>query len=215
MGLSGPLSDIHLSVDLASTPQTLTFWGADLTDSDGLVGSQACRNSDTEAWGAQCGFTPPPYAAPHGDIRGFGFRDNLVALANNDDGIHIEDISTNTGVADLMTPGLPYDCAWWGDKIVVADRYFVTMVDAIDPANPELDESLIIDGADRLATVVVSGQYAVVMDEADGVYIVDLANPAGAKLVQEIRLIEPTSIAVDGNRLYVTDEQAGLLIYER
>ena len=215
MGLSGPLSDIFLEENLDTTPQRMTFWGSDLTDNDGLVGSQICRNTDTESWGAQCGFTPPPYFAPHGDIRGFGFKDNLAALANNLDGMHIEDVSINEGVADLTTPGFPYDCAWYGDYIVVADRYFVTIVDAAIIDAPEVVTNLIIDGADRLMSVEISGHYAAIMDEYDGVYIVDISAPTDPKLVQEIRLNEPTAIAIEGNRLFITDEQAGLLVYTR
>ncbi|MBU0692482.1 hypothetical protein KKC97_09330 [bacterium] len=216
MGFTGPLADLALIPGTESSVQSFYLWATDRAGDDGLVGTRYCYNEEQAKWTTVgCPFVPPTYTPARDNARGFGIKDNLFAIAIDEDGIHIEEPLTNTRVSNLYTPGIAYDCAWYGDYIVVADRYFVTMVNAANVDTPVVVTSLIIDGADRLNSVEVSGSYAALMDEYDGVYIIDLSEPADPKMVQQIKLNEPTSIAADGNRLYITDELAGLLIYTR
>jgi hypothetical protein len=218
-GFTGPLADFALQAGTQPSTESFYFWGSDRIGPDGLVGIRYCHlyiGTDSVKWATSgCPFTVPHYIPPRDNIRGFGIKDSLMAIAIDVDGIHLYAQHTNTNISDLYTPGIANDCAWYGNYIIVADRYFVTVVDASDPANPEIVSSLTIDGADRLVSVEVDGNHAAVLDEADGVYIVDLADPANLKMVQEIKLSEPSSICADNGRLYITDEQQGLLIYTR
>jgi hypothetical protein len=211
--------DLKLREEAQSSIRSLNIWGTDRAGGDGLVGIRYCYNyegTDSARWmTSQCPYLPPDYHPARGIIRGFGINDSLAAAAIDVDGIHLYSLAANISLSDLNTPGIAYDCAWYGDYVVVADRYFATIVDASDPVNPVIVASLIIDGADRLVSVEVDGNQAALLDEADGVYIVDLSNPSDPKMVQEIKLSEPTSICTDNGRLYITDEQQGLLIYTR
>ena len=81
--------------------------------------------------------------------------------------------------------------------------------------NPQVISELRIPNADRMRRIVVDGPYACLMDEFDGVYVVDVSNPFFPQYAQLLELFDPTSIATDNNRLYVTDQGNGLVIYTR
>lgn len=216
LGISSQI--VELKLVIADDQQSFNIWGTDRSEGDGLVGIRYCWDGTAMEWNtSNCPFTPPSYDAEpnNSSIRGFDVKDSVIAIAVNQNGLHFENSRFNTGINDYYTPGLAQDCEWYGDYLIVADQYFLTIVDAADLMNPVLVTKLIIPNADRLKNVGIDDHYAILLDEYDGVYVVDISDLANPQLVQEIKLVEPSSLDVDNHRIYVTDEQIGLLVYTR
>ena len=197
--------------------------------SDGLQSRYVCKINDS-TWSAvesQCPYTWEVWDPTGEDstglrIRGFGRReDNIFAIAistsdqHDDDRIHLRNGTTSENLSDAVTAGIPYDCAWYGNYIMVADRYRLTVMDATDLTDPVVATSLTISGADRLVKVAVDGNYAFLLDELDGVYVVDISNPLAPKHLQTFSLPEATSLDAVNGRVYVSDAVQGLAIYAR
>jgi hypothetical protein len=207
---SGPVEDFIFDAE----DDTITFWCADR--GDGFVAQQFCRDSSGAPWGEFCNFPFPPGWGHSGlTMRGFGRRaDGVFAFAIDLDGIHLHN-TINESLATFYTPGIANDCAWHGNYIIVADRLMLTVVNADSLHSPYVATTFLIHNADRLAKIVMDGSLACVMDEADGIYIVDFSNPLVPMLIEQISLPEPTSLHFDNGRLYVTDQAMGLLVYSR
>jgi hypothetical protein len=208
---SGPLNDVEISHELNS----LTIWGTDDTGSDGFVATHYCRESDTSEWVFGCDFFWQGYTATSLTVSGFDLNDSIFAIAADWTGVHLHRADPPGPISDVATPGIANDCAWYGNHIIVADEFSMTVIDASDVQNPEVVNRFVIEGADRLAWVQVSGNYAILLDTNDGLYVVDISNLLSPNLVQQISLPEPTALDADGNRLYVADQAIGLLIFER
>lgn len=212
IGGNGPFSDYEIE----SHPDTVRFWGTDTTPSDYILTVFGLCRPDSETPWAYCPQNGVLYNVLHGTLGGFGRRDdNMIAVALGEYGIHIHNGRTQQPVSDLYTPGFAGDCAWSGDYIFVADRFHVTVVDASAPESPRIAAVLSIPNADRLKKILIDGDYALVMDEYDGVYVVNISNPLAPEYIQRLDLLEPVSIAVSNGRLYVVDEALGLVVYSR
>jgi len=212
ISFSPPLRDLQFE----SGEDSVWFWAADITPSDGFVIGRMCRASDTSPW-QSCSPGGTSYTAPrNATMRGFGLSENgISAIALDVAGIHLQRLHPYEPLGDVDTPGIAYDCAWYGSYIMVADQFQLIVVDAHDPMNPQVVSELRIPNADRLRRIVVDGPYACLMDEFDGVYVVDVSNPLSPQYAQLLELFDPTSLATDNNRLYVTDQGNGLVIYTR
>ena len=212
MGGNGPFADYEIE----SHPDTIRFWGTDTSPDDYFLHLFClCRPNSEASWG-YCPQNGDIYTVVNGTLGGFGRSDeNLIAIAQGQYGIHIHNGMTHEPVSDLFTPGYTGDCAWRGDYIFVADRFQVTVVDASVPGTPRIVAMLPITNADRLSKILIDGDFALVMDDFDGVYVVSIANPLTPEYVQRLGLLEPVSIAVANGRLYVVDEAQGLVIYSR
>jgi len=211
LGLTGPFGQMWV----LSVADTLAVWGTDETPSDNFLGAMRfCRESDTSAW-ESCTFVPQ-FVPSHGRVHGFAIREDwIAAIAIEEQGIQIHRMEPFEALGSVDTPGQAYDCAWSGDLIVVADEFQMVVVDASDLMQPRVISQLRMPRADRLRRVVVDGPYACMMDLYDGIYVVDISNPSSPKLVQELELYDPTSVAASDGRLYVTDQGNGLVIYTR
>jgi hypothetical protein len=211
LNFSGPLGELAVT----SVPDTILFWGTDLTSSDNFfTASRFVRASDTSAWDFH-DFSQS-FIPTHGRVHGFDIRaDGIAAIAIEQQGLQLHRLQPFERLGSVDTPGLAYDCAWYGDYVVVADQVQVVIVDASDLMNPRVVAQMRIPNADRMRGVAMDGHFACVMDIYDGVYVVDVSSPEAPVFAQEIGLFDPTSIAAGNGRLYVTDEGNGLLIYTR
>jgi hypothetical protein len=212
IGMSGPFGAFEMEI----VQDTLTFWGSDQSIGDGLNVFRLCRDNDTSNW-TMCDFpwnnwSPRDPEGAHGfDING----DGLLAIASEQEGVYIHPTRPQAEPYNFDTPGLAYDCMWHGNYLIIADEFSVVIADASDPANGSIVTSLSIDGATRLRQVEIDGDYAAVLDDYDGIYILDISTIAEPEFIQLIELEGPTSIDAESGRLYVTDEVAGLVIYSR
>lgn len=199
-----------------TSPDSINIFAIDAND--GLVATRFCRANSESPWQFGCGLNWTVWRPLRNDIRGFSHRaDNMIAVAIAEEGLHIHDATLAASVSDLQLPGVAYDCAWYGNYIIVAAQYHVLVVDATTLSTPTLVATLNISGADRMQHIVIQGNLATVMDINDGLYMIDLGDVLHPRLVQSIALIDPTGMDAEplGNRLYVTDRALGLLIYEK
>lgn len=213
-----PFSSNVVEVMMVATQDSVIVYRTDYSPGDGLQSGLACRTSDTTWSLTACAWWDAQWAPLRDRVRGFGLRpsdNNVLAVAAEDQGIHLHQANPEQGLSDLVTTGVAYDCAWSGNYIFVADRYRITVVDASDVSLPFVATSISITGADRLAKVVIDGNYAFFLDETDGVYVVDISNPIAPKHIQTLSLPEPTSIDAVNGKLYATDAVQGLVIYAR
>lgn len=146
---------------------------------------------------------------------GWAEKGELFALALNDYRVRLHDSNDAASLSEVETPGDPYDCAWVGDFVLVADNFFITIINAANIDSPMVVSTYVIPGADRLQKIVVDGNFAVLLDDSDGLYIVDVTDPMKPELVQSISLPEPTCVSAYNGTMVASDEQLGVLIYQR
>ena len=115
----------------------------------------------------------------------------------------------------METPGAAYDVAYQDGYLYVAD-YFngMTVIDASNPDSLVQVAQIRPSGASRCEKVSVSGTKAALLDTYDGIYIIDISVPSSPSAVELIALPEPTGMSFSGDRLLVTDQDLGLLIYQ-
>ncbi len=205
-------------VAMVATGDSVIVYRTDGSDGDGLQSKLGCKTSDTTWSLTACAWWDAQWVPLRPRVRGFGLRpsdNNVLAVAVEDQGIHLHQANPYQGLSDLVTTGVAYDCAWSGNYIIVADRYRITVVDASDVSHPFVATSIAITGADRLAKVVIDGNYAFFLDELDGIYVVDISNPLAPRHIQTLSLQEPTSLDAQNGKLFATDAVQGLVIYTR
>ncbi len=214
INFSSNLRDVMLS----ASEDSILFFRTDYSPSDGLMTKLMCRINDS-TWSIEQCFIDWANWEPTAEvgIRGFDWRasDGMFAVAQEAYGVHLHRLSPPEPVSDVFTTGSAYDCAWFGNYIIVADRYRISIVDATNVEQPVVASSLAISGADRMVWVKIDGNYAFLLDELDGIYVVDISNPLAPKHIQTLSLPEPTYLAANNGRLYVSDAVQGLVIYSR
>ncbi len=201
---------------IVSIEGELNVWRTDNTD--GLQYDSYCYNADSLRWRPDyctdffTGFDAPGTFR----LRSFGISDdNIAAVAQVNYEIRLHDIVTGASHARFSTSGDPQDCAWRGNYLLVADYLHFTVVDAANVDSPVVAKTLTIPGADRLVRVVTDGNYAILLDDVDGIYIVDISTPTDPKFVQSISLPEPSGVTATNGKIIASDEQLGVLIYQR
>lgn len=205
---SGPFDEMEFQ----SKQDTFSLWGTD--GDDGLVAGNYCHNGDS-TWERDCPSFWPGWDVDQVRMRGFDRNGALLAVALADYRIHVRDTDLNANVSIFITPGDPQDCAWYENHLLVADYMYLSIFNMSDIDTPEVVSVFTISGADRIVRIKMDGDRAILLDDADGVYVVDVSDVLNAKLVQSISLPEPTGLAVSNGRLIATDQQLGTLIYER
>src|SRR6266540_178442 len=70
------------------------------------------------------------------------------------------------------------------------------------------------DTSGRALGLAVSGNYAYVADELDGLQVIDVSNPANPQRVGGYDTMYAFGVAVSGNYAYVADYDAGLLVID-
>ena len=191
---------------------TADFWYA-LSGTDIRISSVQLVRTDTAWYGVPSATWSPSNGSSR--MEHFSIRaDGILALAYQA-GIHFHNVITLESVHDFMAPGIAFDCGWSGDYLIVAAEYYLLIYNVADLHNPALVSQLEIRNADRLQRVAVDGPFAAVMDDSDGIFIVDISNVWAPKVVQSISLIEPTVVEAGDGRFYIGDEVRGMLIYAR
>jgi hypothetical protein len=201
--------------NVTTTRDTVIWWATDFTASDRHLATEGMYRADSaSAW--QFFNSCSEHQPLHGIPRGFGVRsDGMIAVANDDAGIFIDDSRTCLRHGEVDFSGVAYGCAWYGNYVVVAADYLTIIVDATDIDHPQVVASLTIPTADRLRKVVVDGTLACVLDEYDGVYVIDISNPRNPQYVQLLNFYDGTAVAADNGKLFCTAGGLGLLIYSR
>ena len=202
-------------VMIAAEPSHFVAWKLEQA-ARGVVYSQYCFLPDSNEWRPDyCDDFYIDYNAAFGLPRGFDIRDSLFAIAQDNYEIRVHNYLTGDVEALVQTPGDPYDCAWYGDYVLVADNYTLTVIDVADFSAASVVRTYGISGADRLQKIVVDGHYAILLDDSDGLYIVNVSDPLHPVLEQSISLPEVSSVSASNGVLVASDEQLGVLIYQR
>jgi len=204
------------AVEIVSSENRFEAWRTDNSEGDGLGVSAYCYIPDSSRWRRDyCEVIPQGYFRGQQNLRGFGIRDSLVAVAESYYRIRIYNTEIGDNITTFFTTGDPQDCAWYGDYILVADKVHFTVVSIANIDTPVVVKTLTIPGADRLVQIVMDGTTAVLLDDADGIYTVDVTTPTEPKFLQSISLPEPTSVTASNGKIIASDEQLGVLIYSR
>jgi hypothetical protein len=216
-GLSGPM----WSFDVWSRPDTFVVYGTDILGDNCLVSNLFSRASDTSNWsqGTACPILVHPAMLP----RGFAVRasDEAAFVTAGDAGVVVLDNAMCNVEDTIRTPGLAYDCALAGNFLVIADEYTVEIAQLTDPTHGEVISSLTVGAsstsqAHRLRHVTIDGNYACVSDDIEGVFIVDISNPAAPVMVQLLSMHDVAKLSSDGHgNLYIACTEQGLLHYRR
>jgi len=211
--VSGAIVDLQFG----STEERLDLWTLDGSgDNDGLVLTSFCYDSLSGEYEFNCVGDRFGYSNADLFMRGFDRKDTLFAIAASDHRVRIH--NSRVAFVDPITvnvSGDARDCAWYGNYLLVADNFSLDIIDISDLSAPEEVGRYVIQGADRLQEIDIDGSYAVLLDDADGVYVVDISNPVAPKVVQSISLPEVSRISVDDGMLAIADQQLGVLIYTR
>lgn len=204
-------------VKVISSQNEFNSWRTDQSDGDGLGVSSYCYNPDSARWRPEyCTTFNTSYLPSNGvRLRGFDASGNVFAIAQSNYELRLYNPVDASTIARFSTPGDPQDVAWRGDYLYVADNYHLTVVSVANLDTPVVVKTLTIPGADRLQRVVTEGNYAILLDDADGLYVVDVSTPTDPKHVQTISLPEVSSVTAANGRVIASDEQLGVLIYER
>ena len=201
--------------NVTATHDSVIWWCTDYTPTDRWLTTSAMSRADSNSpWQLYnaCSYHQPVHGIP----RGFGLRsDGMIAVANDDAGIYIDDSGTCLHHGEVDMTGIAYGCAWYGNYVIVAADYLTIIVDATDLDHPQVISSLTIPTADRLRKVAVDGTFACVLDEYDGVYVIDISNPRNPQYVQLLNFYDGRAVAADNGKLFCTAGGLGLLIYSR
>lgn len=192
-------------------------WRTDQSDGDGLGVSSYCYNPDSARWRPEyCSTFNTSYLPSNGvRLRGFDARDNVFAIAQTNYELRLYSPVDAATISRFSTPGDPHDVVWRGDYLFIADYYHLTVVNVANLDTPVVVKTLTIPGADRLQRIVVEGNYATLLDDADGLYVVDISTATDPKHVQTINLPEVSAVTATNGKIIASDEQLGVLIYER
>jgi hypothetical protein len=212
--LNYPLRDL----EMAAVEDTVRVWASDQAGGDGFVRTMLCRPDTQTPWSIDCGQDWTRWFPAGSDIRGFSTIDaEIFAIAIGEQGLHFHRGEESVSISTLPIPGVAYDCAWYGNYVVVAAQYGIDIVDATNPAHPEYVTNVVVPGADRLQHVAVQGNYACAIDINDGVYVYDIADPHAPRYLQLLPAIDPVAIDAksDDNRIYVADRGQGVLVFTK
>lgn len=201
---------------LTGRTDSVTVWLTDNLGKTVLKCQRAVRQNDT-LWRNDAGFPAVAWSAPLAGnrVQRFGVSATGAAAFAFDAGIAVVDAPGGACTDTLLLPGHAYDCAWHGNNIVVAAEYAMLIVNADNMSELRLVKEFVLPRADRLRQVEMDGNYAVLMDDADGIYVVDVSDVTAPKLVQELPFTEPAALDVENHTLFVGDRVQGLQIFRR
>ncbi|MDP8238171.1 MAG: choice-of-anchor D domain-containing protein, partial [Candidatus Hatepunaea meridiana] len=144
--------------------------------------------------------------------------ENIVYVAQNEDGMCIVDISDPEHpeiMGSIETPGSALSVYVSGDYAYVCDyRGGLRIIDVSDLENPDEVGNCEIEQA---YSVFVVDDYAFVSDYGNrGVLVVDISNPEDPEIVESFDIEEgsPISIKVVENHAYIANRDNGLLILD-
>ena len=195
---------------------TETIWIYETDSNDGFAGD-FYQKYDSTTWFREDAINsaPPPMGiCKELDLN--GPTNGFVAL--DERGVLAFEIVADTLVwlGGIDTPGAAYDLVYQDGYLYVAD-YFngLAIINATNPDSLVLVSQIRPSGSSRCEKVIVQGTVAALLDTYDGIYVIDVSVPSSPSIIDFIALPEPTGLAFDGDRLLVTDEDQGLLIFQQ
>ncbi len=202
---------------------TIIVAGADY--SDGLVILTNYWDQEFEIWENANPMYNAKYDINAGSLRGFHFDYDYAYLAINQLGIVIAEIDYSipttekvSVLGELDTPGAARDIVLNHDKThaIIADyQAGLVVVNVTDKANPRITGSILPEGVDEAFKVECVDDIAYFLDEYNGMFAVDISNPADPKLIGRYDTPEPQSIFVTENHtIFIADEDLGVIILE-
>ncbi|MDP8206756.1 MAG: hypothetical protein P9L92_08855 [Candidatus Electryonea clarkiae] len=159
--------------------------------------------------------------APLGLAFASGYDTLVVGLA--DFGVGVADMSNTLGQSDhgdwigfADTPGEATHLKAEGGYAYVADGIAgLAIVDISDLLAPEYVTSWRIDGLDHAVDIAIHGNALALLDQFDGVYLLNISDPENPVHVGEYLVREPTSVTFsDEGFLVITSHGEGLTILE-
>jgi hypothetical protein len=201
--------------DIGLVEGTETIWIYATDSGDGFLGN-FYRKYGPDAWFRENNIMP--VLAPLGVMKGLDLNGTNTFIALDERGVWSLDLTVDPAdsLSWIDTPGAAYDLVYQDGYLYVAD-YFngLAIIDATNPDTLVMASEIRPSGASRCEKVVVQSTTAAVLDTYDGVYIIDVAVPTHPSVIDLIKLPEPTGLAFYGDKLLVTDEDQGLLIFQQ
>jgi len=108
--------------------------------------------------------------------------------------------------------GTPVQVELQGTFAYVAAGAALTVVDISDPSKPR--QVAYCDTPGSAVDIAVSGTYAYVADEWDGLAVVNIADPSHPALVGQLDTGDMYSVAVAGTKAYLIDRDRGLIVVD-
>jgi len=170
-------------------------------------------DAKTLAWPT---FTSPSGVAPIDSI-------DFLAVGLLDVGVGFCDVSQATSqtagfwLSDVDTPGEATKLVYLDGYVYVADGIGgVAIIDASDINNPVYVTSWKTDGLDHVEGIAVYEHQLVLLDQYDGVFFLNVSNPARPVYVADYKVREPTAAMFDTEDgiLYVTSLEEGLTVFK-
>jgi len=160
---------------------------------------------------------PSPVLAALTDARAVDVRDELLFVANGNDGLAILDVSNPASavlLGSVEMPGRAVDVFAGVEFVYVAnDETGLVIVDAGNPAEPVI--SGIENTPGRAVGVAAEGSIAYVADELLGVRVVNVADPSSPFLIRALS-VEGTAlaVAVENDHVAVAAREGGLTLID-
>ena len=145
-------------------------------------------------------------------------NENLAAVALDESGLALVDVTDPTAMVELASLTLPGNATgvdWYGDYAIVScDQAGVVVVDASIPDDPNIVGQ--VDTPGRAKGVFVSGDYAYVADLYWDLQVIALSGPAVPEIVGSlsIPLAYVYQVAVFGEIAYLSCFQGGLALVD-
>ncbi|MBU0517569.1 hypothetical protein KKA00_07720 [bacterium] len=209
----------HEEIDLVYENSELHIYRCDQSETDGF-NYEVFANIGTEDSLSFGSLGAPTFFSVYQEIYslyGFARTDNDIAFISRDArGLAIVDFNvpnSATMIAEINPSGRVRDASLVGDVLCLAAGYdgLITL-DVSDPSAPEIMGTLAIQNATDIKWVETSGSLAFLLDDFDGVFAVDLSNPNNPTLMGEVNLSDPSGICIDGDYIYISDRDMGLVV---
>ena len=146
----------------------------------------------------------------------FDIQDSYAYIAINELGMAILNLESNyilPVVGSFDSEGFCRGIEVQGDYCYMADRSWgLQVLDISNPAAPLRIANLLFPGSQDFIKVRVLNDRAVALDQYDGIFAVDISNPADPRLMFSFDTVTPTDVAITADYIYVVDEDAGLII---
>ena len=203
----------HIEIELEFVGNTLTILRCDQDSQDGLNYDRYTDPLTTPTVSFTTNYTAPT------EFKLFGFAwgaEDTVFVCQDLGGLAVIDCNVPAQgdyIGGMNTPGKASDASLAEDILCIAAGYEgLLTIDVSDVNNMEILGSLIIDYATDIEWVEAIGSQAYLLDDNDGVFAVDISDPANPVLVGEMITSNPNNFCIAGDLILVADEDEGLVI---
>ena len=135
-------------------------------------------------------------------------------IADHSYGLRVVNVSDRANpvlVSSYREGGFGFGVAVAGDYVYLADREYFDVINISNPASPTLTGQIYALGSEFAYRVTVVGNYAYVAEQANGLHIIDISDPARPAVVGKLTMDGLSySVAVQGDYAYIADAFGGL-----